>query len=163
MALLVLIQRERNAMKTVNVLVDGACSGNPGPGGWGAILDYQGHRKEISGFEAGTTNNRMELTAAISSLSIIKEACIVHIHTDSKYVRDGISCHIHRWKSNGWRTCNGHPVKNQDLWEALINAAAKHEISWHWVQGHNGHPQNERADELARTVIREKSKEQPRT
>lgn len=146
--------QERQVMKTVTIYIDGACSGNPGTGGWGAVLLYQGHRKEISGFEAGTTNNRMEMSAAIASLLMIKEPCIVHIHTDSKYVQEGITRYIHKWKANGWRNSNGEPVKNQDLWEVLCEAAKIHQVTWHWIQGHNGHHQNERADQLARMAIR---------
>ncbi|HOV88225.1 MAG TPA: ribonuclease HI [Syntrophobacteraceae bacterium] len=145
-------------MKIVNIYIDGACSGNPGPGGWGAVLLYQGHRKEISGSEPNSTNNRMEMTAAIASLLMIKEPCIVHIHTDSKYVQEGITRYIHKWKANGWRNSNGQPVKNQDLWEVLCEAAKMHSITWHWIQGHNGHHQNERADQLARMAIRKASR-----
>jgi ribonuclease HI len=149
--------QERQAMKTVSIYIDGACSGNPGPGGWGAILAYNGQRKEISGFEGDTTNNRMELTAAIVSLLMIKEPCVVHIHTDSKYVQEGITRYIHNWKVNGWRNSSGKPVRNQDLWETLSEASRMHEITWHWVQGHKGHAQNERADYLAKTAIRKAS------
>jgi ribonuclease HI len=140
-------------MKTLSIFIDGACSGNPGPGGWGAILRYGAYRKEISGFEAGTTNNRMELTAAIVSLLMVKEPCIVHVYTDSKYVQEGMSQYIPRWIANGWCNSKGEPVKNRDLWEALCEAAKMHHITWHWIQGHNGHHENERADRLARMAI----------
>jgi len=141
-------------MKTVSIFIDGACSGNPGPGGWGAILRYGIHTREISGSEAATTNNRMEMTAAIASLLMVKEPCLVNIYTDSKYVQEGITLHIHKWKANGWLNSNGQPVKNQDLWEALYEAAKMHRITWHWVQGHNGHPENDQADRLAKMAIR---------
>ena len=141
-------------MKTVNVFIDGACSGNPGPGGWGAILRYGGHTKEISGSEVNSTNNRMEMTAAIASLLMIKEPCIVNVYTDSKYVQEGITKHIHKWKANGWRNSNGEPVKNQDLWEALYEAGKIHQITWHWIQGHNDHAENDQADLLAKMAIR---------
>ena len=129
---------------------DGACSGNPGPGGWGAILEYNGTVKELSGGEVETTNNRMELTAAIMALETLKRPCAVEIHTDSNYVKDGISKWIHGWKKNGWKTADKKPVKNVDLWQRLDLALARHEVSWHWVKGHAGHDANERADELAR-------------
>ncbi len=135
----------------ITIYTDGACSGNPGPGGWGAILDWNGKRKEISGGEAQTTNNRMELTAAIEALSALKGGPhVVDLHTDSSYVRDGISGWIHGWKRNGWRTAAKKPVKNAELWQALDAAASAHDVTWHWVKGHAGHPENERADELAR-------------
>lgn len=129
---------------------DGACSGNPGPGGWGAILVYNGTRKEISGGEAETTNNRMELTGAIMALESIKRPCKVEMHVDSAYVKDGITKWIHGWKRNGWKTADKKPVKNVELWQRLDKAIAAHDISWHWVKGHAGHAENERADELAR-------------
>jgi len=134
----------------VVIHTDGACSGNPGPGGWGAILDYNGHRKELKGGEALTTNNRMELQAAISALESLKRSCVVEMHVDSQYVKDGISKWIHGWKRNGWKTADKKPVKNVELWQALDAAIQRHQISWHWVKGHDGHPENERADELAR-------------
>ncbi|HOV88144.1 MAG TPA: ribonuclease HI [Syntrophobacteraceae bacterium] len=140
-------------MKTVDIFIDGACSGNPGPGGWGAILCYGGHSREISGSESRTTNNRMEMRAAIASLLMIKETCIVHVHTDSKYLQEGMTQYIHKWQENGWRNSNGQPVKNQDLWEALLEACRIHQVTWHWVQGHNGNVRNERADCLARMAI----------
>jgi ribonuclease HI len=129
---------------------DGACSGNPGPGGWGAILAYNGTRKELSGGEAETTNNRMELTGAIMALESIKRPCKVEMHVDSAYVKDGITKWIHGWKRNGWKTADKKPVKNVELWQRLDKAIAAHDISWHWVKGHAGHAENERADELAR-------------
>lgn len=137
-------------MKTVEIFTDGACSGNPGPGGWGAILRYGKREKELSGGEAETTNNRMELTAAIEALQALKEPCVIDLHTDSSYVRDGITAWIEGWKRNGWRTADRKPVKNAELWQALDAARLRHEVRWHWVRGHAGHPENERADELAR-------------
>ena len=134
----------------VVIHTDGACSGNPGPGGWGAVLDYNGHRKELKGGETLTTNNRMELQAAISALDSLKRPCAVEMHVDSQYVKDGISKWIHGWKRNGWKTADKKPVKNVELWQALDAAIQRHQISWHWVKGHDGHPENERADELAR-------------
>ena len=135
---------------TVIVHTDGACSGNPGPGGWGAILDYNGTRKELSGGEALTTNNRMELMGAISALEALKRPCEVEMHVDSQYVKDGITKWIHGWKKNGWRTTDKKPVKNAELWQRLDEALKLHKVSWHWVKGHAGHDDNERADELAR-------------
>ena len=134
----------------VVIHTDGACSGNPGPGGWGVILDYNGTRKEICGGAADTTNNRMELTAAIEALNLLQRACTVEMHVDSQYVKDGITKWIHGWKKNGWKTADKKPVKNVELWQALEQAITRHQISWHWVRGHDGHPDNERADELAR-------------
>ena len=134
----------------VIIHTDGACSGNPGPGGWGAILEYNGTRKELSGGEAETTNNRMELTGAIMALESIKRPCKVEMHVDSAYVKDGITKWIHGWKRNGWKTADKKPVKNVELWQRLDKAIAAHDISWHWVKGHAGHAENERADELAR-------------
>ncbi len=134
----------------VVIHTDGACSGNPGPGGWGAILDYNGTRKELYGGEALTTNNRMELMAAIEALRALKRACVVEMHVDSVYVKDGITKWIHGWKRNGWKTADKKPVKNADLWQALDEAIARHEITWAWLKGHAGHAENERADELAR-------------
>ena len=134
----------------VIIHTDGACSGNPGPGGWGAILDYNGTRKEIYGGEQETTNNRMELKAAIEALNGLKRACAVEMHVDSQYVKDGITKWIFGWKRNGWKTADKKPVKNLELWQALDEAITRHEITWHWVKGHAGHPENERADELAR-------------
>jgi ribonuclease HI len=134
----------------VIIHTDGACSGNPGPGGWGAVMDWNGTRKEICGGEKETTNNRMELMAAIEALNALKRSCTVEMHVDSSYVKDGISKWIHGWKKNGWKTADKKPVKNVELWQALDEAITRHEISWHWVKGHAGHPDNERADELAR-------------
>ncbi len=133
----------------VTIHTDGACSGNPGPGGWGAVLNYNGHIKELKGGAAETTNNRMELTAAIEALNSLKRPCAVALHTDSKYVKDGLTGWIHGWKKNGWKTAAKKPVKNVELWQALDAAVARHEISWHWVKGHAGDEMNERADALA--------------
>ena len=134
----------------VDIYTDGACSGNPGPGGWGVILHYDGVEKELSGGAAETTNNRMELMAAIEALETLKRPVKARLHTDSTYVKDGITKWIHRWKAKGWKTANRKPVKNVDLWQRLEAALAGHEVEWHWVRGHSGHPENERADELAR-------------
>jgi ribonuclease HI len=134
----------------VVIHTDGACSGNPGPGGWGAILTSGVHRKELSGGEAVTTNNRMELMAAISALEALKGPSRVDLHTDSNYVKNGITAWIHGWKKNGWRTADKKPVKNVELWQRLEEARQRHEVHWHWVKGHSGHTENERADELAR-------------
>lgn len=142
-------------MKSITIYTDGACSGNPGPGGWGALLKYNGHEREMFGGEAETTNNRMELMAAIMSLETLKERCSVDLYTDSKYVMDGIKSWIINWKKNGWRTSAKKPVKNVDLWQQLEAATQRHDITWHWVKGHTGHPGNERADELARKGISE--------
>ncbi len=140
-------------MKAVEIFTDGACSGNPGPGGWGAVLRYNGSVRELSGGEPITTNNRMELTAAISALNALKEPCLVDLHTDSEYVRNGIRSWIDGWKRNGWMTSAKKPVKNAELWQALDEARRRHEVVWHWVKGHSGHPENERADELARAAM----------
>jgi len=137
-------------LSEVTIYTDGACSGNPGPGGWGAILISGEHRKELNGGEAETTNNRMELTAAIEALNALKRPCTVALYTDSVYVRDGITKWIHGWRRNGWRTADKKPVKNAELWQALEQALKHHKVDWHWVKGHAGHPENERADELAR-------------
>ena len=139
-----------NVSKRVVVHTDGACSGNPGPGGWGVILEFNGHRKELSGGAPETTNNRMELTAALEALRVLKGPCIVELHTDSEYLRNGITKWIHGWKRNGWKTADRKPVKNADLWKALEAETASHRIDWRWVRGHAGHHFNERADELAR-------------
>ena len=135
---------------SVVIHTDGACSGNPGPGGWGAILTFGDHEKELMGGEAHTTNNRMELMAAISALETLKRPCSVDLHTDSAYVKDGITRWINGWKKNGWRTADRKPVKNVDLWQRLDAALAHHQVRWHWVKGHAGHAMNERADQLAR-------------
>jgi ribonuclease HI len=137
----------------VTIYTDGACSGNPGPGGWGAILQFGDTTKELNGGEAHTTNNRMELMAAIAALEALKRPCAVDLHTDSQYLRNGIMTWIHGWKKNGWRTSDKKLVKNVDLWKRLDEALAHHKIQWHWVKGHAGHPMNERADELARAGI----------
>lgn len=137
----------------ITIYTDGACSGNPGPGGWGAILISGPHRKELSGGEAQSTNNRMELTAAIEALDALKGPSTVALYTDSTYVRDGITKWINGWRRNGWRTAAKKPVKNAELWQRLDEAQRRHEIAWHWVKGHAGHPENERADELAREGI----------
>jgi ribonuclease HI len=134
----------------VVIHTDGACSGNPGPGGWGAILESGPHRKELKGGEAQTTNNRMELTAAIEALEALKKPSDVELYTDSNYLRGGITGWIKGWKRNGWRTADKKPVKNVELWQRLEQAEARHRVSWHWVKGHAGHDENERADELAR-------------
>ena len=134
----------------VAIYTDGACSQNPGPGGWGAILISGQHRKELSGGEAVSTNNRMELMAAIAALEALKRPARVEMHTDSEYLRNGISRWIHGWKNKGWRTAANEPVKNVELWQRLDAAQARHQVRWHWVKGHAGHPENERADELAR-------------
>jgi ribonuclease HI len=137
----------------VVIYTDGACSGNPGPGGWGAILISGRHRKEICGGEVATTNNRMELAAAIAALEALKRPSRVDLHTDSEYVKKGISEWIHGWKQRGWKTADKKPVKNVDLWRRLEAALAQHRVTWHWVKGHAGHAENERADELAREGI----------
>jgi ribonuclease HI len=134
----------------VVIYTDGACSGNPGPGGWGAVLLSGENRKEICGGEPGSTNNRMELMAAIQALEALKKPCKVELHTDSTYVMKGISEWIHSWKRRGWRTADGKPVKNDDLWRRLDEARSRHDVKWNWVKGHAGHELNERADELAR-------------
>ena len=136
-------------MKTVEVYTDGACRGNPGPGGWGVILKYQDQVRELSGGELQTTNNRMELTAAIQALEVLKNPCQVNIYTDSVYVKDGITKWIAQWEARGWRTAAKKPVKNKDLWIQLNDLVEQYEIAWYWVKGHSGHPGNERADALA--------------
>jgi ribonuclease HI len=141
------------ARPLVQIFTDGACSGNPGPGGWGAILRHGETEKELSGGEALTTNNRMEMTAAISALEALKRPAKVELHTDSEYLRNGITQWIHAWRRNGWRTKDRKPVKNADLWQRLEQALKPHEIEWRWVKGHAGHPENERADELARAAL----------
>jgi ribonuclease HI len=135
------------------MFTDGACSGNPGPGGWGTILRTGEHEKELSGGERATTNNRMELTAVIRGLEALKRSSAVTIHTDSRYVMDGVTQWMPRWKMNGWKTADKKPVKNEDLWRELDVLCAKHELTWRWVRGHSGHPENERADALARGAI----------
>jgi ribonuclease HI len=137
----------------VEIFTDGACSGNPGPGGWGAILRFRGQEKELSGGETPTTNNRMELMAAIEGLKALKRPAQVRVWTDSVYVRDGITKWVHGWKRSGWKTADKKPVKNVDLWQALLEAAKPHDVEWRWIKGHAGHPENERADALARGGI----------
>ncbi len=136
-------------MKQVEIFTDGACKGNPGPGGWGAVLRMGVHEKEISGHEGATTNNRMELTAVIRALQALKQPCAVRLHTDSRYVIDGMTGWIFGWQKNGWKNAAKKPVINADLWQELIAAARPHRIEWIWVNGHAGHPENERADRLA--------------
>ncbi|MCV6615536.1 MAG: ribonuclease HI [Cellvibrionaceae bacterium] len=140
-------------MKTVEIFTDGACKGNPGPGGWGALLRYGEHERRLCGGEADTTNNRMELSAAIEALKALKEPCQVDITTDSQYVRQGISQWLFNWKKNGWKTSDKKPVKNADLWQALEREVARHQVQWHWVKGHSGHRENEIADQLANQGI----------
>jgi ribonuclease HI len=141
-------------MGRITIHTDGACSGNPGPGGWGAVLEWNGHRKEMSGAEPDTTNNRMELMAAIRALQAVKgSGKPIRLVTDSTYVKDGLTKWIHGWKKNGWKTAAKKPVKNADLWIELETAAARHVVSWEWVKGHSGDPENDRADELARLAI----------
>ena len=137
----------------VELFTDGACSGNPGPGGWGAILRWRGQERELSGGEPATTNNRMELMAAISALEALREPCAVQLYTDSVYVRSGLLEWLPGWKKRGWKTADKKPVKNQDLWQRLDAAAARHQVEWHWVKGHSGHPGNEAADRLANEGI----------
>jgi len=140
-------------VEKVEIFTDGACKGNPGPGGWGALLRYNGHEKELFGGEAETTNNRMELMAAIQALESLTRPCMVNLTTDSVYVRSGITEWLPNWKKRGWKTAARKPVKNADLWKRLDAAAQQHEVSWRWVKGHSGHPENERADQLANCGI----------
>jgi ribonuclease HI len=140
-------------MSDVTIYTDGACKGNPGPGGWGAWMSSGGHEKELWGGEKLTTNNRMEMTAVIEALASLKRPCTVAIYTDSEYVRNGITSWIHGWKKRGWRTADGKPVKNIELWQRLDELAAQHKVDWHWVKGHAGDPGNERADALANRGI----------
>ena len=142
-------------MADVEIFTDGACRGNPGPGGWGAVLRYGEHEKELYGGEAQTTNNRMELTAAIRALETLKRPCSVQVTTDSSYVRNGITEWLPNWKKRGWKTAAKKPVKNADLWQRLDQAVRAHQITWYWVKGHSGHPENERADRLANRGIDE--------
>ncbi|MBU2887077.1 ribonuclease HI [Gilvimarinus agarilyticus] len=140
-------------MKTIEIFTDGACRGNPGPGGWGALLRYNDQEKELCGGESMTTNNRMELMAAIEGLKALKEPCVVTLTTDSQYVRQGITSWLAGWKRNGWKTSAKKPVKNDDLWRQLDEQNARHKVSWQWVKGHSGHSENERADQLANLGI----------
>jgi len=137
----------------IDIYSDGACSGNPGPGGWGAVLRWRGHERELKGGEADTTNNRMEMMAAIQALESLKRPSRVRVHTDSTYLRNGITQWIHAWKAKGWKTANKKPVKNIDLWQRLEAAIERHDVEWRWIKGHAGHPENERADQLARDGI----------
>ncbi len=141
-------------METVELYTDGACSGNPGPGGWGALLRCKGVEKELSGGENNTTNNRMELRAAIEGLKAITRPCTIDLYTDSQYVMKGVTEWLAGWKARGWKSANKQPVKNQDLWMELDSEVARHSINWHWVRGHSGHPENERVDALARSAIK---------
>lgn len=141
-------------MRHVTIFTDGACLGNPGPGGWGAILRVDGAEQELSGYEPATTNNRMELRAAVEALRTLEEAAEVDLTTDSQYVRTGMAEWLARWKRNGWRTADRKPVKNVDLWQELDALAQRHCVRWHWVRGHDGHPENERCDALANEAIR---------
>ena len=142
--------------ETVEVYTDGACKGNPGPGGWGALLRYKGVEKELYGGEANTTNNRMELLAVIEALEALRRPCKVRVATDSQYVKRGVTEWMQRWKRNGWRTADKRAVKNKELWERLDRALADHQVTWQWVRGHAGHPENERADRLANKGITQK-------
>jgi ribonuclease HI len=142
-------------LSRVEIYTDGACRGNPGPGGWGALMRCGDQEREIYGGEPATTNNRMELTAAIRALETLKRRCQVEVYSDSKYLRDGITTWLSDWKRRGWKTADRKPVKNQDLWEQLDALAAAHDVEWHWVRGHDGHPENERADQLANRGVDE--------
>ena len=146
-----------SSAESAQIYADGACKGNPGPGGWGAIVRAGGNEKELFGGEPQTTNNRMELTAVIRALEALKHPSEVEVYTDSQYVQKGISEWLHAWKRRGWRTADKKPVKNVDLWQELARAAARHRVSWHWVKGHAGHPENERADALANRGVEERS------
>ncbi len=140
-------------MKHIIIYTDGACRGNPGKGGWGALIVYQNHRKSLSGHVPHTTNNRMELTAAIEALKVLREPCRVELFTDSQYLQKGMTTWLHKWKQNGWKTADKKAVKNAELWQALHDAMAGHEVTWHWVKGHAGHPENEYVDSLANQAI----------
>src|SRR5579885_616620 len=150
---------EKAGAAAVEIFTDGACSGNPGPGGWGAVLRFNGHEREIKGHDPATTNNRMELMAAIAALEALTRPCRVRLHTDSEYLRNGITRWIADWKARGWRTADKKPVKNVDLWRRLEEAMAPHDVHFVWVRGHAGHPENERADALARAAIDEARRE----
>jgi ribonuclease HI len=146
--------RGQNQLTRVDIFTDGACQGNPGPGGWAAILVSGQHRREVSGYASATTNNRMELQAALEGLRNLKQPCEVDLYTDSQYLKKGMESWLSKWKKNGWRTASKEPVKNADLWEALEAEASKHTMRWHWVKGHAGHVENERCDFLANEAIR---------
>ena len=146
---------------TVHIYTDGACLGNPGPGGWAALLRYNGHTKELVGAASMTTNNRMEMRAAINGLKALNRPCNVIIHTDSQYLRQGITQWVHKWQRNGWKTANKKPVKNQDLWQELLKAIEPHTVRWEWVRGHSGHDENERVDTLASEAAHTKAKTAP--
>ena len=146
-------QTSRPATQLIEIFADGACSGNPGPGGWGTILRSGGHEKELSGFEPVTTNNRMELTAAIAGLAALKRPCRVRLTTDSQYLKKGMTEWVADWVRRGWKNSQRQPVANRDLWEQLLELSSRHVIEWHWVRGHNGHAENERCDALARAAI----------
>lgn len=141
-------------LKKITIYTDGACSGNPGIGGWGAVLEYNGKIKEISGVQEDTTNNQMEMLAAVKALESLKEKCEVELYTDSKYLKDGITAWVHNWQKNGWKTANKKPVKNVELWQNLLELQKKHVISWRWIKGHDGNPGNELADKLATEAIK---------
>jgi ribonuclease HI len=151
------MSKSASGAEVVRIYTDGACKGNPGPGGWGAILQMDGKEKELFGGETQTTNNRMELTAVIRALELLKRPCHIEVYTDSQYVQKGISEWLPDWKRRGWRTADKKPVKNVDLWQELDRLAGAHRIAWHWVKGHAGHPENERADELANRGVQELS------
>lgn len=146
---------KKTDLEKVEIYTDGACRGNPGPGGWGVVMRYRGHEKKIYGAETDTTNNRMELFGAIAALAALKRPCEIEFTTDSQYVRNGITKWIHDWKKRGWKTSGKKPVKNLDLWQLLDHEVTRHKINWHWVKGHSGHPENELADELANKAIDE--------
>lgn len=144
-----------SAKPHIEIFTDGACRGNPGPGGWGALLRFNDHEKKLKGADQHTTNNQMELTAVIQALSELKRSCKIDLTTDSEYVRKGITEWVKKWQQNGWKTTAKKPVKNKELWELLVHESEKHDISWHWIKGHSGHPENELADELANQAIDE--------
>ena len=150
-----------SAKPVVDIYTDGSCLGNPGPGGWAAILRSGVHEKELTGAASRTTNNRMEMQAAINGLNALNRPCIVTIHTDSQYLRQGITQWVHNWQRNGWRTASKKPVKNKDLWQALLKAAEPHEVRWKWVKGHAGHDENERVDALAALAARDQARDAP--
>jgi ribonuclease HI len=145
--------KDSTTREVIHIYTDGACSGNPGPGGWGVVLKCGDHVKELSGGELKTTNNRMELMAAIKGVEAVHKRLPIHVHTDSMYLKDGITTWLRKWQAGGWKTANKKPVKNQDLWQHLATLAEDHDIQWHWIKSHNGHTENERADMLARNAI----------